>query len=79
MMDKSILAAEAQRIKENDAAKHVFDLMRDDALNKIMHIDPTDAEAIRTLQATVRVIDEFFDMLDTFIRDGMAKKPAGIA
>lgn len=78
-MDKANLAAEAQRIKENDAAKHAFALMRADALNDIMHVDPTDAESIRTLQATVRVIDEFFDKLDAFIRDSSPKKPAGIA
>lgn len=78
-MDKSILAAEAQRIKENDAAQHAFKLMRADALNDIMHVDPTDADSIRTLQATVRVIDEFFDKLDAFVRGGESRKPAGIA
>jgi hypothetical protein len=78
-MDKLILAAEAQRIKENDAARHALSLMRAGALDDIMHVDPADAESIRTLQATVRVIDEFFDRLDAFIREGVEKKPAGLA
>jgi hypothetical protein len=78
MMDKSILAAEARRIMENDAAKHALSLMRTAALEHIIMTDAYDADEIRKHQATVKVIDQFFGLLNSFIREDAPRKPAGI-
>lgn len=77
-MDKSILAAEARRIMENDAAKYALSLMRTAAIEQIIVTDPTDADAIRKHQAMVKVIDQFFGSLESFIREDAPKKQAGI-
>ena len=72
-----ILAAEAQRFRENTAAVVVLGDMRQAALEAIALCDPTDADAIRLHQATVRAVDEFLARLDAFIRAGAGKGKGG--
>ena len=77
-MTKEELAAEAQRIKENDAAQAIVAGIRSVALEELSRADPTDADAIRKHQAIVMVADTFFSMIDAYVSNGQPKKPAGI-
>jgi hypothetical protein len=77
-MDKSQLAAEAQRIKENEALQLALSHMRSEALEGLASADPTNTEDIRNHQATVRVIANFLARIEATIRDGQPRKQAGI-
>jgi hypothetical protein len=77
-MDKAQLAAEAQRIKENEAFQAALDAMRRDAVEGLVRTPATDIEAIRDHQARARVVDELRGNLEAFIRQGAPRKATGI-
>jgi hypothetical protein len=77
-MTKEQLAAEAQRIKENEALQYALSYMRQDALERLVLAPATDAEAIRDHQARVRVVDDFLARIEAIIRNGQPRKQAGI-
>ena len=77
-MDKAQLAAEAQRLKDNEAFQLALDHMRTEATEGLVRTSAADAETIRDFQAKARVVDELRGNLDAFIRSGMPKKPSGI-
>lgn len=77
-MTRQELAAEAQRLKDNEAFQLALDHMRSAALEGFVRTSATDAEAIRDHQAKVWVVDELRGDIEAFIRNGQPKKPAGI-
>jgi hypothetical protein len=77
-MDKAQLAAEAQRIKDNEALQEALSYMRSEALDGLVRTPATDTEAIRDHQARVRVIDDFLARIEATIRNGQPRKQAGI-
>lgn len=77
--DRQRLAAEATRIRENEAFQAALDAIRADALEGLVNTPANDADAIRDLQAKVQVVDELRSSLETFIRNGEAKRKPGIA
>jgi hypothetical protein len=77
-MTKEQLAAEAQRIKDNEALQYALSYMRQDALERLVLAPATDAEAIRDHQARVRVVDDFLARIEATIRNGQPRKQAGI-
>ena len=77
-MDKAQLAAEAQRIKENEALQEALSYMRSEALDGLVRTPATDTEAIRDHQARVRVIDDFLARIEATIRNGQPRKQSGI-
>lgn len=77
-MDKAQLAAEAQRIKDNEALQDALSYMRSEALDGLVRTPATDTEAIRDHQARVRVIDDFLARIEATIRNGQPRKQAGI-
>ncbi len=77
-MDKAQLAAEAQRIKENEAFQFALAQLRSEALEGLVRTPATDAEAIRDHQAIVRVVDDFLARIEAIIRNGQPRKQAGI-
>jgi hypothetical protein len=72
------LAAEAQRIKENEALQEALAYLRSEALEGLVRTPATDAEAIRDHQARVRVVDDFLARIEAIIRNGQPRKQAGI-
>jgi hypothetical protein len=77
-MDKSQLAAEAQRIKENEALQKALADIRRDALEALVLTPATDTETIRNHQTTARVVHDFLARIEATIRDGQPRKQAGI-
>jgi hypothetical protein len=78
MTDKAQLAAEAQRIKENEALQLALSQIRSEALEGLVRTPATDIEAIRDHQAVVRVVDDFLARIEATIRNGQPRKQAGI-
>lgn len=78
LTDKAQLAAEAQRLKDNEALQAALKEMRDDALEGLVVADPTKPEEIRNHQATVRVIGDFLARIEAIIRNGQPRKKPGI-
>lgn len=72
------LAALSQSLKDNEAFQEALNLIRENARDTLGTIDPTDADAIRTAQATVRVVDELRGNLEQFIRSGKPRTPPGL-
>lgn len=77
--DRQRLAAEAARIRENEAFQAALSAMRDDALKGLVNAPADDANTIRDHQAKVRVVDELRSSLEMFVRNGEAKRKPGIA
>lgn len=77
-MSKEQLAAEAQRLKENEAFQAALNSMRSDALEGLARTPATDIETIRDHQARVRVVDDLRGNIEAFIRNGLPKKAPGI-
>lgn len=69
----------AQSLKDNEAFQAALEIMRGDALGKLAKIDADDKNGILKLQATVQVVEDIRDNLDTFIRAGVVRTPPGIA
>lgn len=69
----------AQSLKDNEAFQAALEIMRGDALGKLAKIDADDKNGILKLQATVAVVEDIRDNLDTFIRAGAVRNPPGIA
>lgn len=78
MTDNERLAAEAQRLFENEAFIHALDAMRMSALEGLVRTPATDIEAIRDHQAKVRVVDDLRGSLSDFIRAGQPTRKPGI-
>lgn len=78
-MDKALLAAEAQRMLDNEAIQAAIAHIRAEALDGLVSASPTDADAIREHQATVRVVDAFTARIARMISDGKPKQKAGLA
>lgn len=76
--DKTQLAAEAQRLKDNEALQEALSTMRSRALEGLVRAPATDAEAIRDHQAYVRVVDDFLARIEATIRNGQPRKQSGI-
>ena len=77
-MTKEQLAAEAERLRDNEAFQAALDALRMSALEGPARTPATDIEAIRDHQARVRVVDDLRGDIEAFIRNGMPRKPAGI-
>lgn len=76
--EKQRLAAEAQRLKDNEAFQAALSGLRLDALEGLARAQATDIETIRDHQASVRVVDNLRGNLEAFIRNGHLRKTAGI-
>ncbi len=77
MTDEQI-AQQARSIKDNEAFQLALGAMRRDAIETLVSVQATDANKIRDLQATVRVVDELRAHLDAFIRKGRPPKAPGL-
>lgn len=77
-MTDAQIAHEAQSIKDNEAFQLALGAMRRDAIEGLVSVNATDTDAIRDLQATVKVVDELRANLDALIRKGQPPKAPGL-
>jgi hypothetical protein len=77
-MTKEQLAAEAQRIKENEALQEALAYMVAEANYDLVRADADDKIAILRLQQRVLVVDDFLARIEAIIRNGQPRKQAGI-
>ncbi len=78
-MDAQQAAQMAMSLRDNEVLQDAFAMLRANALEALATASPTDADAIRQYQATIRVVDELRDHLDGLIRSGGQKSRPGIA
>lgn len=69
----------AQSLKDNEAFQRALDNIRANALETLVLANATDPTQIIGLQATVKVVDNFRDNLEQFIRSAaQAQKKPGL-
>ncbi len=78
-MTNEQIASLAQSLRDNEAFQMALDSVRDTARDGLGRVDPDDKNQIIELQATVKLVDDLRENLDTFIRAGATRKPPGLA
>lgn len=76
--EHSRLAAEAKRLKGNEAFQWALNSIRSDAMEALAKASATDADTIRDHQTKVKVADEFLELIEAAIRNDQPRKAAGI-
>lgn len=69
----------AMSLRDNEVLQETLAWLRNNALEALAMVNPTDADGIRWHQATIAVVDELREHLDDLVRPGEPKKTAGIA
>lgn len=69
----------AMSLRDNEMFQEALTAIRDEALETLATMPRDKEQEFYLSQATVKVVDEFRDRIDTAIRSGAAPKKAGIA
>lgn len=78
-MDTDQIAQLAMSLRDNEVFQMALDNQRNGAIEALIRVDATDANAIHSYQATVRVVDELRSDIEGFIASGAPKKKPGLA
>ena len=64
-----VAAADAERLRQDPSFQRALTAIRKNAVDALVHVDPTNADEIRNAQAQIRAIDNLCtELRDTIIR-----------
>jgi len=68
--NETMRAQQAKSLLENDVLAAAMNDVALRAMDELSNVDPTDTDAIREKQATIRVLKSIKDMLEEYIISG---------